>query len=381
MHIVPIASGKGGVGKSMISANLAIALAEAGKEVILADLDLGASNLHIILGTSSTPRGIGNFLSNPSSDITSIIYETEIHNLYFIPGDSEIPGLANITQRQKRMLTKKLLGLSCDYLILDLGAGSNVNILDYFLLSNRGIVVSAPMLTATLNAYLFIKNIVFKLMWESCPPKSPGRYYLESLKKDGTVLQKAHLPELAAQLRIRDSASYQVLQERLDRFKPRLIMNMLEDPKDADRAQKIRRSCLEFLGIDLEHLGIIYRDDFQNIALNSRIPIVRYKPQSVLAQAIYRAADKLISTEDEDETPLFDEEYYNDTYDVATSEAMMDFETKTDYVEELLSSGALTQGELIETIKLQQYEINQLKKENQLYKYKLTQAISQGFKV
>lgn len=381
MHIVPIASGKGGVGKSMISANLAIALAEAGKEVILADLDLGASNLHIILGTAATPRGIGNFLSSPGTDITSIIYETDIHNLYFIPGDSEIPGLANITLRQKRMLTKKLMGLSCDYLILDLGAGSNVNILDYFLLSNRGIVVSAPMLTATLNAYLFIKNIVFKLMWESCPPKSPGRTYLESLKKDGTVLQKAHLPELVAQLRIRDADSYQILKARLDRFKPRLIMNMLEDPKDADRAQKIRRSCLEFLGIDLEHLGIIYRDDFQNIALNSRIPIVRYKPQSVLAQALYRIADKLISTEDEDETPLFDEEYYNDTYDVASAEAMMDFETKVDYVEELLSSGALTQGELIETIKLQQYEINQLKKENQLYKYKLTQAISQGFKV
>ena len=381
MHIIPIASGKGGVGKSMISANLSIALAEAGKEVILADMDLGASNLHVILGSTQPRRGIGNFLSGSSTDIASVIYETDINNLYFIPGDAEIPGLANITQRQKNQLTKKLLGLSCDYLVLDLGAGSNINILDYFLLSNRGIVVSAPMLTATLNAYLFVKNIVFRLMWESCAPKSTGRIYLESLKKEGTVLQKAQVPELITQLRIRDTASYELLKSRLDRFRPRLIMNMLEDPKDADRAQKIRRSCQDFLGIDLEHLGIIYRDDFQNIALNSRIPVIRYKPQSILAQAMYRIADKIISTENEEEAPIFGDEYYNDTYDVASTEAAMDFESKIDYVEELLSSGALTQGELIETIKLQQYEIHQLRKENQFFKYKITQAASQGFKV
>ena len=54
MKIIPIASGKGGVGKSLLAANLSVALAEAGKKVILTDLDLGASNLHIFLGTNHT---------------------------------------------------------------------------------------------------------------------------------------------------------------------------------------------------------------------------------------------------------------------------------------------------------------------------------------
>ena len=62
-------------------------------------------------------------------------------------------------------------------------------------------------------------------------------------------------------------------------FRPRLVMNMLEDPKDAEKAQKIRRSCQKYLNLDLEHLGILYRDDLQDIALGSRIPIIRYKPQ------------------------------------------------------------------------------------------------------
>ena len=53
MRVIPIASGKGGVGKSLLAANLSIALAQAGKEVVLADLDLGASNLHLSLGFPS----------------------------------------------------------------------------------------------------------------------------------------------------------------------------------------------------------------------------------------------------------------------------------------------------------------------------------------
>ena len=60
--IIPIASGKGGVGKSFITANLAIALAKLGKQVIVADLDFGGSNLHTCLGIHNTHPGIGDFL-------------------------------------------------------------------------------------------------------------------------------------------------------------------------------------------------------------------------------------------------------------------------------------------------------------------------------
>ena len=59
MQIIPVASGKGGVGKSLLSANLAIALGQAGKKVVLADLDLGASNLHLVIGQNSPKKGIG----------------------------------------------------------------------------------------------------------------------------------------------------------------------------------------------------------------------------------------------------------------------------------------------------------------------------------
>ena len=388
MRIVPIASGKGGVGKSMVAANLAVALSQAGRRTVLVDLDLGASNLHLILGVSSPRTGIGTFLSGAGSgagsgaaqgaSFESVILETEYPKLRFIAGDAEVPGLANIKSSQKNQLVKRLLSLDTDYLVLDLGAGTGSNILDFFLMSTHGIVVTAPTLTATLNAYLFLKNAVFRLLYGAFGQKSRAYEHLESLRKDGASLRSAYIPAILAQVRELDPERWAIANERMARFRPRLLMNMLEDPKDADKAQKIRRSCKEYLNIDIEHLGVLYRDEMQDIALGSRIPIIRYKPNSVLSQAIYRTADKLMSSEDEEDMSLSLAEIEGG-YRTAELEAEADFGAKSAFVEELLSSGALTTGELVEAIRGQQFELDKIRRENQFLKYKLAKALTQGF--
>ncbi|MDR2109866.1 MAG: P-loop NTPase, partial [Spirochaetaceae bacterium] len=164
MRIIPIASGKGGVGKSLTSANLAVAFAQAGKRVVLADLDLGASNLHLIIGHRAPESGIGTFLNDARSDFSKVIVDTDVPGLRFIPGDTEIPGTANLKAAQLKALVRRLLGLDTEILILDLGAGTHQSILDFFLLSGQGIIVTTPTVTATLNAYVFLKNTVFRLM-------------------------------------------------------------------------------------------------------------------------------------------------------------------------------------------------------------------------
>ena len=120
MQILPIGSGKGGVGKSLIAANLSIALSEAGKNVVLADLDLGGSNIHTLLGVRSVDQGIGTFLNNRHIDFNDIILETDYKGMRFIPGDAEIPGIANLKIFQKQKLIRNLLSLEADYLIIDL---------------------------------------------------------------------------------------------------------------------------------------------------------------------------------------------------------------------------------------------------------------------
>ncbi len=379
MQIIPIASGKGGVGKSLIAANLAIALGQAGKRTVLVDLDLGGSNLHLILGVRSPEGGIGPFLSGRRAKFEDAIFTTEYPNLRFIPGDAEIPGLANLGAGQKRKLINRITKIDADFVVVDLGAGTSFNTVDFFLLAPHGIVVTTPSPTAIVNAYLFLKNAVYRLLHSAFPAKSAGAELLNNLRKDAGSLRRLSVPELLQQLKNVDPEGHRAFQEKTRHFRPRIILNMLEDPKDADKVGRLRSSCLEYLTLDPEHLGVIYRDDLQDRALASRIPLIHYKPGSVLAQAIYRIADKLIQLQDEDSGPLL-YDGTDDGFAEAEVEAEADFNAKLEYVSELLHSGTLSTGDLIETIKNQQLEITQLRKQNMLYKSKLVRAMNQGFK-
>ncbi|MDR2110248.1 MAG: P-loop NTPase [Spirochaetaceae bacterium] len=380
MRILPIASGKGGVGKSLIAANLAVVFARLGKRVVLADLDLGASNLHLVLGYQSPKKGIGLYINGTQGNFSDLIIDTEIRGLRFIPGDNEIPGTANLKTSQRKALVKQLLALEkdTDILILDLGAGTHQSILDFFLLSGQGIIITAPMVTAVLNAYVFLKNTSFRLMYTIFDKGTTAYRYLDQVRKEGSGPRMLYIPQIAAEIKKLDPAAYAKFKAHFDRFHPRLIMNLIDDPKDADVAMKIRRSCEEYLDLQIEHLGIIYRDSIQDVALSSRLPVVIYKPQSMIAQAIYRIADKILQS-DEDQFSLTEKEIEK-SFQEAGTEAEIDFENKMDYVGDLLHSGVLSQGDLVETIKSQQFEISKLKKENNFLKYKLAAAISQGFK-
>ena len=379
MRIIPIASGKGGVGKSLVAANLAVAFSQAGQRVVLADLDLGASNLHLVLGHQAPKLGIGSFLNETKSDFNDVIADTDIRGLRFIPGDTEIPGMANLKPFQLKTLVRRFLSLKdeTDILMLDLGAGTHQSILDFFLLSGQGIVVTAPAVTAVLNAYVFLKNTVFRLMYTVFAKGSPAKTYLDQARKDGSGPQRLYIPKLLPEIKKVDPVSYDKFMERMSHYHPRLIMNMIDDPKDADVAMKIRRSCEEYLDLKIEHLGVVYRDTIQDIALSSRLPIVLYKPQSVLSQAIYRIADKVLQSEEDNYT--LDDKAIEESFQEAGLEAEIDFSAKMEYVEELLHSGALSQGDLIETVKSQQFEISKLKKENNFLKHKLSSAIAKGF--
>ena len=379
MQTIAIASGKGGVGKSLIAANLAIAMAQAGKAVILADMDLGGSNLHLILGEQMGTRGLGTFLNNGKTSIDSVIYPTAWKNLRFIPGEAELPGAANIGLPVKKRLMRALGTLNADFLILDLGAGTSYNTIDFFLLSGCGVLVATPSLTSTLNAYLFLKNAVFRILGTSYTRKSPVYSYMEDLRKDGMSLQKIHLNRLLDSIRTISPETYSTYQEKISRLRPRLIMNLLDDPKDVSRNQRLRISARDYLGITMESLGVIYRDQMQDSALRSLLPIVSYKPQSVLSQAVYRIADKIIELEVDNSGPLTNIDA-DDSFKEAVLEAEADFNFKVSSLEELLHSGALTQGDLVETIRTQQMEISALKKETRFLKKKIVEAAEQGFK-
>ena len=120
----------------------------------------------------------------------------------------------------------------------------------------------------------------------------------------------------------------------------------------------------------------------QDKALASRLPVVVYKPHSVIGQAIYRIAEKIMQSE----TLKFDADYditkaSEASFEIASEEASDDFSQKMAYIEELAGTGALSAGELAETLKSQQFEITRLRNENNLLKKKLVDAARQGYKI
>lgn len=380
MQILPIASGKGGVGKSLLSANLAIALGQAGKKVVLCDLDLGASNLHLAIGQNVKNKSIGTYLTD-KSDFKDIIEATEYENVSFIAGDSQIPGLTSLKAAQKTKILRNFRSIDADYLILDLGAGTHQIILDMFLQSPQGILVTAPTVTATLDGYLFLKNCVFRLMYTTYKKGTPGHDLLDQVRKNSQQMKSLYIPQITQALEKVDPENTKLFKSRMAQFCPRLVLNMIDDPKDASSATRVRNSCKQYLGLDIDYLGLMYRDQLQEKALSSRLPVTIYKPNSVLSQAIFRIAEKVIAAE-----PRFFDQEFSTAIDTAGSFDKVDGEAENDYafkmsgIDDLVGSGQLSTGELIEMIKTQAYEITQLKKENILLKSKIVKAAKQGFK-
>jgi flagellar biosynthesis protein FlhG len=401
MVILPIGSGKGGVGKSLLATNLSIALAEAGRRVVLADCDLGASNAHTLLGIRSVNRGIGTFLSLPRTRFEEIILPTEYDNLSFIPGDAEVPGVATLKAAQKKRLIRNLESLSVDFLVLDLGPGSGANALDFFLLAPCGILVTTPTLTSILNAYLFLKNAAFHLMFNAAGKGSRASAILEEARRTGT----ACVPRMLERIKAEDPDGSSRITAVMGSLRPRLVLNMVEEPADADRGEKLRRSAREYLGVEMAHLGAIFRDELQAVALGSRIPILRYKPGSVLSRAVYRIAEKLLAARQDEteaarwraglgqgqgeaETAGFPESASAgagapsggapDSFPALAAETEADFQSIRRGIEDLLSSGALTMADLAENVRTQQQELESLRTENAHLRSRLARTTREG---
>ena len=126
----------------------------------------------------------------------------------------------------------------------------------------------------------------------------------------------------------------------MKQFHPRLVMNMIDEPKDADKALKIRRSCQQYLGLDVESLGIMYRDSLQDKALSSRLPVVVYKPNSIISQGIYRIAEKVLQSETLQFNGTFEDT--DTSYEISAEEAGDDYSQKLSFVEDLLGTGTFT---------------------------------------
>ena len=158
IRVVSVASGKGGVGKSSLSVNLAIALSRLGVRVLVVDADFGLANVDVMLGVTSR-YNFSHYLSGDKTlpEIIQLGHE----GVRFISGGSGLSDLINMGEDQLEKLMDGLtsLELPIDFIIIDTGAGINEKIVQMVLSSSETIVATTTEPTAILDAYALVKTI------------------------------------------------------------------------------------------------------------------------------------------------------------------------------------------------------------------------------
>lgn len=157
-RVVVITSGKGGVGKTNLTVNLALVLARRGRKVLLFDADLGMANVDVILNISPAFT-IADVISG-RKQISEIIHPVT-ENLEIVPGGSGVAQLASLERAILDQTVAKLAELEsrADFLLVDTGAGISPNVLGFVLAAPEVVVVTTPEPTAIVDAYGIIKAI------------------------------------------------------------------------------------------------------------------------------------------------------------------------------------------------------------------------------
>ncbi len=166
-RVISVTSGKGGVGKTNIVANLGYAFARLGKKVLILDADLGLGNLDVLLGLA--PKFNLSHVITGQKSIRDIIVEGP-GNMHILPASSGIQELTQLTQRQKVQILSELDQLidAVDILFIDTAAGISSNVMDFNVTAHEIIVVVSPEPTAITDAYALMKVLSLKYAEKSC---------------------------------------------------------------------------------------------------------------------------------------------------------------------------------------------------------------------
>lgn len=322
--ILPVASGKGGVGKSVLVANLGISLASFGQQTVLIDLDLGGSNLHTYLGLKNKSLGIGNFIADRKLTFDDVMVRTPYPNLRFIPGDVLVAGTANLTHTQKRSIISNIAKIDADYVLMDLGSGSHFNTIDLFLISNSGVIVTTPQAPAILNAYGFLKNAVFRMLQQTFSGQKRVSDYLARVLKETRPNATPSIATILEKIGKLSRKAAAEAREQIALLKPSLVVSMADMPDDMEIVQSLRSLIETNLGLDINCLGLLYYDQTVHEAVLENVPLAIVGQESLILREIDRVAQKLVHSERFPEMPL-DLEEYEDSFGLAQIEAEDDF--------------------------------------------------------
>jgi len=293
-RVVAIGGGKGGIGKSLVAANLGIQLARSGRRVALVDADLGGANLHTCLGVEQPRLSLSDFIERRVERIEDVMVPTGVERLGLVSGAMDQIDAANPKYAQKMRLMRHIQALDVDYAILDLGAGTHLNVLDFFLLSDHGILVLVPEPTAVENVYRFVKAA----FWRRVRNVVAVYGFEEALR--AVLAERGYRSpvEVIVALREHHPEAGATLERELQAFRPRLVINQARTAQDAELGLAVVAAWKKYFGLSMDYLGFIEHDDEMWRTVRARRPLLLERPEAASARGFAVIAERLVELDE-----------------------------------------------------------------------------------
>jgi len=297
--LIAIGGGKGGVGKSVVSLMLGQWLAKMGHSTTIVDLDLSGANLHTLLGIKEAPTTLNDVLDRRADSLDEVSLTTEVPNLRAVCGASEVLSSANPVFARKLKLMRGLFHLSSEFVVLDLGAGTSFNVLDFFLVADLQVVVTTSEPTAIYNAYALIRNAVFRRL-SQLTRRHP---FLKELVVEAMDPQNGQLRTAEDIYR----AIYQQggkdllepIRQETARIRPHILLNRMVHPRERLTFGILREVAAKYLALELSDLGAIGEDHELRSMIARMVPLTRgggyrgaWEDARRVAKQILLAADR-----------------------------------------------------------------------------------------
>jgi len=292
--IIPVASGKGGVGKTFLTANLAIALAEQGMTTLAVDLDLGGSNLHTFLGLPNQYPGVGDFLKARVSELEDLIVPTGMDNLGFLAGQGRTPFLANIPYAQKIRLMQRIRRLPAQYILLDLGAGTAFNTLDFFRMTQHGVVVTTPDYPAIMGMLGFLKHGCLRNLVRTFSKHPPVRECIEALFRQPMSDHQITVEHIRREVARVDPQTGETVARLTQNLRPRVIFNRGEHPEEMNATAKIDETLRNVLSMEVDYFGFVCEDPEIRQCLKQGVPFLSCQKNRPASKALRQIADRVV---------------------------------------------------------------------------------------
>lgn len=293
-RVISVGGGKGGVGKSIVAANLGVAFAQTGCRTIIVDADLGSANQHTLFGIDKPGPTLQGLFDKTIEDLTEAVVPTSVPNLGLVPGSGAVVGAANINFQQKLKLIRHIRALDADAVLIDVGAGVSFNVLDLFDAADLRLVVMTPQLTSLQNAYAFLKGAVFRELRRLAD--TDARVKLVEASPEASAATR-RVPDLVARIREKDAAFGQQLLAGLASFGARVVGNQVFDVNERGILAAISRMTSDFLGIDTPVIGALRASRKVHDSIQHRRPYLLEASSEETANALREVARTLLTTD------------------------------------------------------------------------------------